>query len=298
MRTDCCKPNGKRAIVFSEPPRKGTWELVFLPCGQCIGCRLKRSRDWAIRCVHEMKMHNQNCYLTLTYDDNHVPWSNVTGEQTLFQKHLTDFLKRLRYYLKDVKIRYFACGEYGDETFRPHYHVIIFGWRPDDIVFYKPSKDGFYYYFSEFLDSVWTHGRVIVADATYETCAYVARYVTKKLNGDAGKEKYEGIQPEFVTMSRRPGIGLEWFKKFYKDIYPYDEVIVNGRSHSAPRYYDEKFSEIDANVLDAIKSKRIEKANRTFDENYGDYFNLGSHRLERRELYQLNKTKEFKRSAY
>lgn len=288
--------NGKRTIVFS-PPTRGKWREVYLPCGQCIGCRLRRSRDWAMRCVHEAKQYSQNCYLTLTYDDDHVPWSNVTGEQTLYKKHMQDFMKRLRERLRPLKIRFFGCGEYGEETFRPHYHIIIFGWYPDDTVFYKFSKDGFAYFNSSFLDDVWTHGRVIVADVTFESCAYVARYVTKKITGEAAKVKYEGIQPEFVNMSRRPGIGLEWFQKFYNDIYPYDEVIVDGRRLQPPRYYDDKYAEMYPLELEKLKEKRIEKANVHYEENYLDRHFNADHRLDRREIYMQNKTKDFKRSG-
>lgn len=295
QRVDRFNSNGKRAIVFGEPPLRGQWKQVQLPCGQCIGCRLAHSKMWAIRCVHESKMHKQNSYLTLTYNEDSVPWSNITGEQTLVKKHLQDFMKRLRFHLskQDIEVRFFACGEYGETTYRPHYHVILFGYDPPDKIFYKISKDGNPYYFSPFLDSVWQHGTVIVADVTYESCAYVARYVTKKLTGEAGKEKYEGIQPEFVNMSRRPGIAKEWFDKYYRDVYPYDEVIIDGRKLRPPRYYDSQYEVLDPVSLESIKEKRVSKAERAAlrDETWK------RGRLERKEEYQRQKTKDFKRSA-
>lgn len=297
MRTDRCNSNGNKTIVFGNPPTRGQWKTVFLPCGQCIGCRLSRSRDWAMRCVHEASLHPANCYLTLTYDDAHVPWSSVTGEQTLVKKHLQDFLKRLRFHLdkKNVKVRFFACGEYGELTHRPHYHLILFGYDFEDKFFYKLSKDGQPYYISPMLNEIWSHGDCVVAGVTFESCAYVSRYVTKKITGDAAEEVYEGIQPEFVNMSRRPGIGSSWFEKYSTDVYPYDEVIIHGnngtRRMHPPRYYDKLYEQMPGNSLDAIKEKRIERGERKAWE----ITQLG--RLDAKEKYILEKTKDFKRSG-
>lgn len=295
QRVDRCNSNGKKAIVFGQPPNRGQWKTVFLPCGQCIGCRLARSRDWAMRCVHESKLHDQNCYLTLTYDDDHVPYSKITGEQTLVKKHLQDFMKRLRYYLGDIKIRFFACGEYGEITHRPHYHVILFGYDFSDKVFYKYSKDGLPYYASPMLNKIWSHGLCVVADVTFSSCAYVSRYITKKITGEASKDAYEGITPEFVNMSRRPGIGKDWFLKYSSDVYPYDEVIINDngkyRKLSPPRYYDNLYAEIAPDDLEIIKNKRIEKAERKAWEI------CENGRLEAKEKYQKLKFKDFQRSG-
>lgn len=297
MRTDRCNSNGKKTIVFGNPPARGQWKTVFLPCGQCIGCRLARSRDWALRCVHEASLHAANCYLTLTYDDKHVPWSSVTGEQTLVKKHLQDFLKRLRFHLdkENIKVRFFACGEYGELTHRPHYHLILFGYDFPDKFFYKLSKDGQPYYISSMLNSIWSHGDCVVAGVTFESCAYVSRYVTKKITGSAAEEVYEGIQPEFVNMSRRPGIGSSWFEKYSTDVYPYDEVIVHGnngtRRMHPPRYYDKLYEQMPGNSLETIKEKRIERGERKAWE----ITQLG--RLDAKEKYILEKTKDFKRSG-
>lgn len=294
--SDRCNSNGKKTIVFGDPPRRGKFKKIFLPCGQCIGCRLARSRDWALRCVHESKLHYQNCYLTLTYDDEHVPWSTVTGEQTLKKKDLQDFMKRLRFHLHPLKVRFFACGEYGEETHRPHYHVILFGYDFPDKTLFSISKDGFPYYVSPFLQKIWQNGQCLVADVTFETCAYVARYVTKKLTGEAGKEAYEGIQPEFVNMSRRPGIGKDWYDEYKADLYPYDEAILQGNNGTRvmriPRYYDKLLEQEDPLLLESIKEKRIERGERKAWEI------IQKGRLEDKEKYQLNKTKDFKRSAY
>ena len=144
-----CKSNGKKAIVFGAPPTQ-PFDVVNLPCGQCIGCRLERSRQWAVRCMYEASLHTCNSFLTLTYDDDHIRWSPVTGEQTLYKRDLQLFMKRLRKHLEPLKVRFFACGEYGDNTYRPHYHVILFGYDfRSDRRLYKLSNAGFPYYISE-----------------------------------------------------------------------------------------------------------------------------------------------------
>lgn len=296
QRTDRSNSNGKKTIVFGKPSAAGNWKMIFLPCGQCIGCRLARSRDWALRCVHEKSLHKESSYLTLTYNDENVPYSPVTGEQTLLKKHLQDFMKRLRSYLSPTKVRFFACGEYGETFHRPHYHMILFGYDPPDKEFYKLSKDGFMYYTSPTLNKLWGKGFVIVADVTFESCAYVARYVTKKITGEAAKDVYEGIQPEFVNMSRKPGIGADWYAKYKKDVYPYDEAIIHSNSGTRvmrpPRYYDKLLDKEDSELLQSLKEKRIEKGERKAWEI------AQAGRLEAKRKYQENKTKEFKRSGY
>lgn len=262
---------GKSMVVFQPPTDIGNYRSIQVPCGQCIGCRLAYSQMWAVRCFHEMRLHDKNCFLTLTYDDLHVPWSSKTGEQTLQKRDMQLFWKSLRKAYPDVKIRYFCAGEYGDLTNRPHYHSIVFGLDPDDKELIGVSRDGFPYYKSSKLDSVWKRGNVMVADVSFDTCAYVARYVLKKLNGELGKEKYDGIQKEFCCMSRRPGIGSEWLKKYYKDVYPYDEVVIAERGHSRivrpPRYYDTLYDIDFHSDLEKIKEKRVENAERHALEN-------------------------------
>ena len=289
-----CKPNGKKAIVFDLP--RAPHSVINLPCGQCIGCRLERSRQWAIRCMHEASLRSSNSFLTLTYDDDHIHWSPITGEQTLYKRDLQLFFKRLRKYLEkfNVKVRFFACGEYGDNTFRPHYHVILFGWSFPDRQLYKLSNAGFPYYVSRVLDRIWSLGNCMVADVTFDSCAYVARYVTKKLNGEAGKLKYEGIQPEFVNMSRRPGIGADWFAKYSSDVYPYDRVIIvdndKSRKLRPPRYYDKLYDAINHDEMEIIKEKRVLKAKAHESEIYE------AGRLEAKEKFKLAQTKSLERN--
>lgn len=207
-------------------------EYVEIPCGRCISCRLRRSREWANRCMLELPYHESSYFVTLTYSDEFVPFSTTLNEDgyyrntlTLVKKDLQDFIKRLRKnYKYDNHLKYYACGEYGDQTARPHYHLIIFGLKLDDLNFYKTSSLGFNYYNSEFLRKVWKKGHVVVTDVTWETCAYVARYIMKKQLGQ-NSWIYDDldIEPEFTTMSLKPAIGFE-------------DIVVNSGSISKSSY--------------------------------------------------------------
>ncbi len=251
-----------------------TWKYVEIPCGKCIGCRLGYSRMWATRCTLEAESHSDNYFLTLTYDDLHLPMVNgcttdgeLTFVGTLVPKHLQDFLKRLRIYYKRHfnidKIRFFACGEYGDAKKRPHYHLIIFGLPIPDLSLWYTNRSSHEKVFrSSILESIWGHGIVGVGHVSWESCAYVARYVIKKQKGPGSKEYYAqlGIYPEFVRMSRRPGIALEYYEKNKDKIYESDEIFVNRKNKvekvKPSRYYDNKFDIDDHELMELIKSRR------------------------------------------
>jgi len=293
------KPNGKACISFQQPnlykfKNHVDFEEMFLPCGQCIGCRLERSRQWAIRCIHEASFHSGNSFLTLTYNDDNIRWSQVTGEQTLYKRDLQLFMKRLRKALEPIKVRFFACGEYGDTTHRPHYHVILFGYDFPDKVRWSRSNAGFWYYRSSQLENIWQLGNCLISDVSFDSCAYVARYVLKKQTGEAAKSAYEGIQPEFVNMSRRPGIGADWLMKYTSDVYPADRVIIVDRDKvrklRPPKYYDKLFDAINHDEMEIIKQKRIEKAK----EHEQEIFEAG--RLAAKEKVKLAQIKSLKRS--
>lgn len=236
--------------------------FLSLPCGQCIGCRVKRSREWALRCVHEAKLHEHNSFLTLTYSPESCP-----KDGGLVVKDLQDFWKRLSYRLvgsySKRPFRYFACGEYGESNLRPHYHACLFGVDfSGDRELMRPSKFGNLYY-SRMLEAEWKHGFCTAGDLTYSSAAYVARYVMKKATGKLAEERYQRydsstgeywlVKPEFVVMSRRPGVGSAWFDKWKSDVYPSDEVVFDGKRFRPPRYYDNK---LDSEVLKALKDKR------------------------------------------
>lgn len=231
---------------------------ISIPCGQCIGCRLERSRQWACRCLHEKRMHAESCFLTLTYSPENMP-----AFGSLVKRDLVLFMKRLR--KKVGQVRFYACGEYGDQSWRPHYHVLLFGYDFRDKKFYKNAKRGEKLYTSKLLEEIWGKGLCVIGEVTFDSAAYVARYVMKKVTGDHAPEYYSvvdewgevhDIQPEFTNMSRRPGIGATWYAKYGEHAYQHDSVIMNGVEVRPPRFYDTRYDLFDSTALARIKQKR------------------------------------------
>lgn len=230
-----------------------------LPCGQCIGCRVERSRQWALRCVHEAQMHKANCFVTLTYDNEHLPKYG-----SLVKKDWQDFAKRLR--KKAGPFRFLHCGEYGDENGRPHYHACLFGidFSVDRVLMRRSGMNALYV--SPLLSKTWGLGHCLIGDLSYESAAYVARYVVKKLTGPRA-EAYDRvdqvtgelvrIQAPYATMSRRPGLAQSWFDKYHSEVFPSDEVVHKGRRFRPPRFYDTKLSDTD---LERVKEGRRARA--------------------------------------
>ena len=157
-------------------------EKMTVACGGCLGCRLDRSREWAARIIHESKRHTENCFITLTYDEDRVPRLWPDGPGTLLKSDFQKFLKKLRKRVYPEKLRYYMCGEYGEENERPHYHACIFGYDPEDKKVFAEGTD-YNVYTSDFLSDVWGHGFVTVGELTYQSAAYCARYVLKKVTG-------------------------------------------------------------------------------------------------------------------
>lgn len=258
--------NGKPLIRFGETSDES--RRLTLPCGQCIGCRLDRSRQWAVRCMHEAKFHPVNSFITLTYNDSFLP-----PDGSLHKEHFQKFMKRLRFRHSDIKIRFFHCGEYGDQLGRPHYHAIIFGYDfPDKKCFkiYMNRTTGeTKYYISKELEELWPYGYNIIGDVTFESCAYVSRYILKKVNGDSADEHYQGRQSEYVTMSRRPGIGYDFYVKYLTDMFPNDIIIdTRGRKSKPPRYYMNLLQDEFPLVYDMVKENRKEVAHQLNDDDF------------------------------
>lgn len=252
-------------VVFTDVSRDRIVEELTLACGQCIGCRLERSRQWAVRIMHEASTHESNCFITLTYDDDHLP-----DDLSLNYKHFQDFIKRYRKQVSPVLIRYFVAGEYGDKLQRPHYHACIFGHSFSDLRLHGKSESGATIFTSEFLQQLWPFGYSSVGELTFESAAYVARYVLKKVTGAQSDRHYELIDPtsgeiakrapEFCRMSLKPGIGAKWLGKFMTDVYPHDHVISRGHPAKPPRYYDKLLDRSNPDLMESIKVSRAEKA--------------------------------------
>lgn len=237
---------------------------LIVPCGRCIGCRLEHSRQAAVRCMHEAATHDHNQFITLTYSDGNLPWGGY--QPTLVPGDLQLFWKRLRKEYGNG-IKYYACGEYGERTCRPHYHACVFGLDIKDKTLYD-SKAGNNYYASDTLDSIWGLGHCIIGDVTFESAAYVSRYIIGKKTGDDASIYIErGIEPEFVRMSRRPGIGKNWLDKYQGDVFPRDSLRVRGVKCKPPRYYLKKFEERDPVGALIIKLERAKKAEETYFRN-------------------------------
>ena len=249
-------PNtGKRGITFNRSQGLIDMELS-IPCGKCMGCRIRKSIDWALRCVHESLLYQDNCFITLTYDEDHLP-----EDGSLNKKHFQDFMKRLRKHAQH-RIRYYMCGEYGSELQRPHYHAIIFN---HDFADKKPHKytAKSVLYTSESLSKLWPFGFSTVGAVNYTTAAYCARYTTKKIFGPNSGLHYGNKQPEFSQMSLRPGIGYGYCVKYENELRAKDSIVLNGREYPLPKYYEMVFEDLDKQK--AIRKNKIDKANSTIE---------------------------------
>lgn len=250
---------GKRSLVFAK--YDGYADLpVEVPCGQCLGCRQERARQWAMRCAHEASLHERNCFITLTYDDDHLP---LYG--SLRKRDFQLFIKRLRKEIHPEKLRFFHSGEYGDDSFRPHYHALLFGWDFPDKYKYT-VRNGYDVFRSNLLERLWDAGLSEIGCVTPESTAYVAKYVVKKLTGQEADARYVkldeetgelvSIEPEYGTMSRRPGIGAGWFEKYHDEVYREDSVVVRGKKVRPPKYYDMLLEMRDPEYIERLKAKR------------------------------------------
>lgn len=254
---------------ISFDAHKSTGIPTSVPCGRCLGCRLENSRQWAVRMMHEAQTHDTNCFLTLTYDDDHVP-----SDYGLDKHHVRAFIRELRKAIAPQRVRYFQCGEYGSEGDRPHYHCCLFGYSFPDRKKWT-TRRGNIVHRSDELESLWRHGYSEIGGLTFKSAAYVARYTTKKisLSEHSSEEaitayqlRYERVnaftgeitevEPEHATMSLKPGIGEPWFRKFWSDVYPADLVVMNGKTMRPPRYYDRLLERQDPDLWQRVRRAR------------------------------------------
>lgn len=274
--------------------RKAGTEKMDVACGQCLGCRCDRARHWALRIAYEQDLHDSSCFVTLTYRNKEECTTDqlrngyhIPADWSLSHKDVQLFLKRLR--KKVGKVRFYMCGEYGSRCIhdldvdvyphdtckvgRPHYHLCLFGFAPP---LGEPVTNNVYA--CPFLDDIWKHGFTSVGELTFQSAAYVARYVLKKVTGKNAEDHYMRIdettgeriwlQPEYSQMSRRPGIGYEWFQKYHDDVYPSDEVPLpgGGVAKGTPRYYDKLLEKHMPEVYEVIKGQRQEFIAQNKDE--------------------------------
>lgn len=278
-----------RRLVFDKRQSDNGIPLK-IPCGQCIGCKLERSRQWALRCMHELRSHQDkgSTFLTLTYNEKHLPPGLVLSDYQNFMKRLRDHT--------GPGLRFFGCGEYGEKFGRPHYHIILFNFRPPDALLLRRGQD-YNLYTSKIIDALWPYGQHAIGDVTFDSCAYVARYCLKKITGPEALKKYTDKKiPEFVTMSRRPGLGIDYFEKYKTEIYDHDSVIINGHECRPPRFYDNKFELlVDANMrrgLDKTRLQELKTKRRKMALTAAARADATSRRLRTRELVALAKLKQ------
>lgn len=259
-------------VVFSERRYFDISRSLSLPCGQCVGCRLERSRQWAMRCLHEAKLHEKNCFITLTYNDESLP-----KDRSLHYRDFQLFMKRLRKKY-GANIRFYMCGEYGQKFDRPHFHACIFGFDFSDRQYWKQTGSGSKLFRSKELEKLWEYGFSSIGDVNFESAAYVARYIMKKVTGQGKHDQHYKFtdletgevlekKSEFNKMSLKPGIGYEWFKKYKSDVYPHDYVVINGRKVRPPKYYDLKYSKESPFEWEGIQFKREQLAKANFEDN-------------------------------
>jgi len=256
-------------VVFSELRRHDIIGDIEIPCGQCVGCRMRRAGDWATRCMHEASLWESNCFVTLTYARDALP-----PDGSLCYRDFQLFLKRLR---KKGNVRFYMCGEYGPVNLRPHYHACLFNvdFRSDRVMAGK-SGSGFAFYESAELTALWGHGKCTVQDLTRQTAGYCARYIMKKQLGTGSPFFSEEVDEdgvihtrvaEFSRMSLKPGIGAGWFKKYNSDVYRHDYVVVDGSKQRPPRYYDKLYDRIGGVEVDAIEFQRELDARKSASDN-------------------------------
>lgn len=246
---------GKRELSREE-------DAVSIPCGQCIGCRLDYAKQWQARILCELQMHDkETChFITLTFDDDYIAEQCNLGcdsngevgpvQFSLSKRHLQLFMKRLRKMFPDQRIRFYGVGEYGSKSYRPHYHVIVFGLRlPDnDLKIYKRSSRGYSYFFSDAIFACWPYGFNVVAGVTAESAGYTARYMLKKQKGEDSVcyDDYN-IQAPFSLSSRKPGIGYSYYEENKGKIWENSNFVIptekGSKSFPPPKYFIRKFEE-------------------------------------------------------
>lgn len=249
-------------VVFQELSRHDIIGDVELPCGQCIGCRMRRASDWTLRCQHESTLWARNCFITLTYARDCVP-----PDGSLCHRDFQLFMKRLRKRLGYSPVRFYMCGEYGPLNLRPHYHACIFNadFKRDNVS--GRSAAGAVFYHSDLLFELWGHGIVSVQDLTRETAGYCARYIMKKqLGNPSAYVNADGVclTPEYSVMSK--GVGAGWFAKYKRDIFPHDFVIADGAKHQVPRFYDRLYKRLGGD-FDSVEYERLLAAGRVAADN-------------------------------
>lgn len=261
--------NDGKTLTFSPKHYSKEFAPFQIPCRKCLSCRLEAARETAVRCVHEAQMYEKNSFITLTYSDENLKSSKLD------YKHYQKFIKDLRNHLfqdllnslfpkqhqsdqrklwnkfskerrnelyESIKISALVAGEYGDKTKRPHWHILVFNWRPSDTIYKYQNERGDKVFTSNTLDTLWKNGLAEIGTITFQSAGYVARYASKKLiHGKDGEHEYEPISKR----STKNAIGKKWIQKFYNDVFNYGYVVLlDGTKCGIPKYYEKWFKKI------------------------------------------------------
>lgn len=254
------------------PAHRDKYMHSIRPCGTCIECRLQKSSYIATRCVHEARLHNQNSFLTLTFSDENFPLDSSLSTDTI-QK----FWKKLRKHIfkeSGLLIKHYTAGEYGDAKGdrvrvlpdgtivgdNPHYHSCLFGYDFPDKKYLRKTENGDILYTSATLEKIWGNGHCPIGDVSFESAAYVARYTLKKIYGEDSDLYYDGRLPEQSWSSN--GLGETWFHQYSSDVYPRDEIIIDGRKMMPPPYYDQLLLKHNPQLFETIQNNRASKINK------------------------------------
>lgn len=295
-RTVSFQADGK-TLSWSSKTHDSQYAKFQLPCGKCVECRLEYARQWAIRCVHEAQMHERNSFVTLTYSDEHLKSDRLVYSD--FQK----FMKRLRKTQADP-IGVFVTGEYGEQTKRPHWHALLFNWRPKDARLCRTSDRGDRIYQSDVLSALWPFGFSEFGDITFESAGYCARYSAKKLvHGHDNAHDFVPISKK----SSKHAIGKKWLEEFWPDVFLHGKIILrDGTESSVPRYYEkwlkDKHPDLWIRYVTQVKIKicgeaaeRSEKEREEFEREVHRRRDLGkSHPLTRLQIKKIISDQKFK----
>lgn len=265
------------SMLFNEPSRSELFlhDALELPCQQCLDCRVQRASSWSLRIMHEASMHARNCVLTLSYRPEDLPHRGM-----LQYSDVQKFIRRLRDKVPGLDVAYVCGCEYGEQLGRPHYHLILMGFDPDDKVSYGKAGDDSPLWTSKSMEELWKLGFVVVGQLSRESADYVARYCVSKVTGERAKEHYKRqdadgvywLPPECIRVSKgraKPGeslpfgrgIGARWLERYFSDVFPVDHVVLRGGLElKPPRYYDKLLKRRDAQTFEAIRAKREQEA--------------------------------------
>lgn len=242
-------------ITFSKKKFNPEIEAFEFPCRKCLPCRLNIAREKSIRCFHEAQQFEENIFLTLTYAPEHLKSEKLIYED--FQL----FMKKLRKHIEPRKIGYMVTGEYGELNKRPHWHAIIFNFRPSDSKFDRTTETGEKVYVSELINNLWKLGKTEFGSVTLDSASYVARYAAKKLVH--GNDQDHDYHPIHRTSSKH-AIGKKWIEKNFNHTFNMGYIILpNGEKSKIPRYYQDwlkqEHPEKYIDYVTRIRPKIIEK---------------------------------------